>query len=227
MVRSGAVLTAPGNKTMRLVCISDTHSLHERIPHIPDGDVLIHAGDCTGSGSLPQLDEFTRWFGAQPHKQKLLIAGNHDFCFERYRVWSQEMCLNQGVTYLRGESVVLEGFSFYGFPWQPIFKHMAFNARDGELKRRLKLVPEETNVLISHGPALHIFDYIPDEGLHVGCYHLAKRIEQLPNLRAHICGHIHESYGFAVREIDGVKFANACSCDARYRPVNPPIIIDI
>ncbi len=122
---------------------------------------------------------------------------------------------------------MIDGVVFYGFPWQPVFKFMAFNARDEELKGRLAHVPDETNVLISHGPALHIFDFIPAEGLHVGCYHLSKRIEELPNLKAHICGHIHESYGFAVRERDGMKFANASSCDARYRPVNPPIIIDL
>jgi len=194
---------------------------------IPDGDVLVHAGDCTGSGSLPQLDDFTRWLGAQPHKHKVLIAGNHDFCFERHEAWSREMSEEQGITYLRGESVTIDGIRFYGFPWQPIFRDMAFNAQEGELEGRLEIVPDETNVLISHGPALHIFDYIPDERLHVGCYQLAKRIEQLPNLKAHICGHIHESYGFAVRESDGLKFANASTCDARYRPVNPPIIIDI
>ena len=37
---------------MRLVCISDTHSLHRRIPDVPDGDVLILAGDCLGAGTL-------------------------------------------------------------------------------------------------------------------------------------------------------------------------------
>lgn len=212
---------------MRLICISDTHSLHRQLPLIPNGDVLIHAGDCTGSGSLPQLDDFTQWFGTLPHKYKVLIAGNHDFCFERYKAWSREMCEKQGIIYLQGEAVTIEGVVFYGFPWQPIFKHMAFNAKEAELKDRLSLVPDETNILISHGPALRIFDYIPDEGLHVGCFQLANRIEQLPNLKAHVCGHIHESYGFATRESDGIKFANACSCNARYRPVNPPIIIDI
>jgi Icc-related predicted phosphoesterase len=104
---------------------------------------------------------------------------------------------------------------------------MAFNATEAELKGRLKHVPENTNVLISHGPALHIFDYIPEERAHVGCYALAQRIEQLLELKAHICGHIHESYGFAVRETDGIKFANASTCTERYKPINPPIIINL
>jgi Icc-related predicted phosphoesterase len=212
---------------MRLICISDTHSRHEQMPRIPDGNVLVHAGDCTASGSLPQLDEFTQWLGALPHKHKVLIAGNHDQCFERYPEWSREMCEKRGITYLRGEAVLIEGLNFFGFPWQPIFRHMAFNAREGELRGRLKRVPDDTHVLISHGPALRIFDYIPAERAHVGCHALAQRIDQLPNLKVHICGHIHESYGYAVRESDGLKFANAATCTEMYKPTNPPIIIDL
>lgn len=218
---------------MRLVCISDTHSLHEKMLPLPDGDVLVHAGDCTGSGSLPQLDEFTRWMGAQPHQRKILIAGNHDFCFDKnlrdpaWSDWSRNMCEENGINYLRGESVSFGGVNFFGFPWQPVFRWMAFNAKEGELRERLRLVPDDTHVLISHGPALHIFDYIPAERAHVGCHALAERIDQLPDLKAHVCGHIHESYGYAVRESDGVKFANASICTERYKPTNPPIIIDL
>ena len=204
---------------MRLVCISDTHGLHDQMPPIPNGDVLIHAGDSTGSGTLPQIDAFTQWMGAQPHAHKILIAGNHDFCFDknlRSRAWSvlsRDMCEKNRISYLRGESLTIQGLKFYGFPWQPIFRNMAFNAREGELRGRLRLVPEDTNVLITHGPALHIFDYIPAQRVHVGCHVLAQRIEQLCSLKAHICGHIHESHGFAVRESDGVMFANASICE--------------
>ena len=218
---------------MRLVCISDTHSKHTDMPSIPDGDVLIHAGDCTRSGSLPQIDEFTRWFGAQPHPHKILIAGNHDFAFDKYcrdpiwAVWARNMCENEGVTYLRGESVTIGNLKFFGFPWQPRFRDMAFNASEAELRGRLKLVPDDTHVLISHGPALRIFDYIPGQRLHVGSHALGQKIDQLSSLKAHVCGHIHEAYGFAIRESDGLKFANAATCDERYQPVNPPIIIDL
>jgi len=100
---------------------------------------------------------------------------------------------------------------------------MAFNAREDELRGRLKRVPENTHVLISHGPALRIFDYIPAERAHVGCHALAQRIEQLPSLKAHVC----ESYEFATRESDGVKFANASIFTERYEPTNTPIIIDL
>jgi Icc-related predicted phosphoesterase len=137
------------------------------------------------------------------------------------------MCERQGITYLQGELVSIEGVKFYGYPWQPVFRWMSFNAKPGELRGRLKLVPDDTQVLITHGPAYQIFDWIPDIAEHVGCFDLAKRIEQLSQLKAHICGHIHEGYGFGVRESDGLKFANASTCNERYKPVNPPIIIDL
>lgn len=212
---------------MRIICISDTHSRHDDMLPIPDGDTLIHAGDCTGSGSLPALEDFTRWFGSLPHKNKLLIAGNHDFCFERYPEWSREMCKKNGIVYLEDEQVTIHKLVFYGSPWTPVYRQMAFNANEPEMFELRAKIPDSTNVLITHGPALQIFDFVPNDAEHVGCFPLAQRIDELTKLKAHICGHIHESYGYAIRESDGLRFANASTCDGRYRPVNPPIIIEI
>lgn len=227
MALSGTALTVLGNDAVRLVCISDTHSRHQNIPNIPIGDVLIHAGDCTGNGSLPALQDFADWFGSLPHKRKILIAGNHDFCFERYPTWSREMCEKAGINYLEDEQLVLDDLVFFGSPWTPQFRDMAFNAVEKDMFKHRALIPQSTEILITHGPALHIFDFIPSVGEHVGCYPLAKRIGELGRLKAHICGHIHEGYGFATRELDGVKFANASTCNEAYQPVNPPIVVDI
>ena len=67
---------------MRLVCLADTHNLHHHLP-IPDGDVLIHAGDCTDGGSKQESKAFLEWFSLQKHKHKILVPGNHDFYFEK------------------------------------------------------------------------------------------------------------------------------------------------
>lgn len=215
---------------MRLVCLSDTHSLHDQMSLIPDGDVLIHAGDSLGNGSLPQLDEFVRWMGALPHRHKILIAGNHDFCAEKYPIWSREMVEKAGITYLHSESVVIDGVHFWGAPYTPYFRGMAFNVPRDELAAKWAEVPEATNVLITHGPPHTIFDEVPvgeSRTENVGCEALLARLSGLPNLKAHIFGHIHESYGFARREADGVQFANASICDGRYRPLRTPLIVDV
>ena len=47
---------------MKLVCISDTHNLHHDLK-IPDGDVLVHAGDITVHG---KFENFAKFNGYHP-----------------------------------------------------------------------------------------------------------------------------------------------------------------
>jgi Icc-related predicted phosphoesterase len=66
-----------GRGGLTLVCISDSHSKHQQI-RLPMGDVLIHAGDFSNTGTLNEIKSFTQWFDSQPHPSKIFIAGNHD-----------------------------------------------------------------------------------------------------------------------------------------------------
>ena len=79
---------------IRIVCISDTHSLTSHLKRtIPDGDILIHAGDFTRCGHLQEVREFNTWLGTLPHKDKIVIAGNHELSFDqefRDKVAAQE-----------------------------------------------------------------------------------------------------------------------------------------
>ncbi|MBV8136093.1 MAG: metallophosphoesterase, partial [Deltaproteobacteria bacterium] len=60
---------------MRIVCISDTHGQHAKLS-VPDGDVLIHAGDFMAFGDRPkEIVDFNQWLGKQPHRHKVVIAG--------------------------------------------------------------------------------------------------------------------------------------------------------
>ena len=66
---------------VRFVAISDTHSLIDTrgnqhpAPVIPDGDVLIHAGDFSYFGLPHEVESFNSWIGGLPHATKLVIAG--------------------------------------------------------------------------------------------------------------------------------------------------------
>ena len=66
---------------LRFVCLSDTHSLHDEISVIPHGDVLIHAGDFTDTGDRKEVLAFDNFLSNQPHKYKVVIAGNHESVF--------------------------------------------------------------------------------------------------------------------------------------------------
>jgi len=62
----------------RIVVISDTHNHHGSLSPLPLGDILIHAGDLTQSGSPEELRSALQWLEGQPHPHKIFIAGNHD-----------------------------------------------------------------------------------------------------------------------------------------------------
>jgi len=218
---------------MRIVCLSDTHNLHGRIA-VPDGDVLVHAGDLTMRGTAEEIARFDSWLAAQPHREKIVVAGNHDFLFEREPERARQL-LTAG-TYLCDSGLTVEGVRFWGSPWQPWFMDWAFNLpRGSALEARWRLIPEGTDVLVTHSPPHGILDEVarllsfeieaghgPDA--HVGCEELRKAVERL-RPRLHVFGHIHESYGRESR--DGVAFVNASNCDRRYRPVNPPVVVDL
>lgn len=58
---------------VRFVCISDTHNQIRRPPHIPDGDVLIHAGDFTLEGYGYEVESFVDFLQTLPHKHKVSV----------------------------------------------------------------------------------------------------------------------------------------------------------
>lgn len=218
--------------SLKIVSISDTHGYHRRIKNIPDADVLIHAGDITGRGEIKVLNDFAMWMKELPHAHKLLIAGNHDLTLERDNAQKQEILkLFQecGITYLQDSGIEIDNIHFWGSPWQPLFHSWAFNLPRGEaLAEKWALIPDNTNVLITHGPPYQILDAAP-RGVfdieHTGCEALLERVLELTHLRAHVFGHIHNSYG--KYEEFNVKFINSCICTESYYPNNLPQIFEI
>lgn len=212
---------------MKIVAPSDTHNLHEQMTHpVPGGDVLIHAGDLTNRGSLSDISSFAEWSKYLPHCHKLVIAGNHDFCFDPdhpkrlYSAKAAEILSESGWTYLKDETHVIDGTTFYGSPWQPWFYDWAFNLERGEeIAQVWKRIPNNTQVLITHGPPYGILD-ATSRGKAVGCEELLKRVKSI-RPRLHLFGHIHEAYG--TKEIDGTIYGNASICSLDYHPVNQPL----
>ena len=184
--------------------LSDTHGRHaERT--VPDGDVFVHAGDFSPwVGTLEETAEFNDFLGMLPHSHKVVIAGNHDGCFEHSNAEARMVLTN--ATYLQDEQVEIDGVKFYGSPWQPEFLDLAFNLpRGGALRDKWDLIPQDIDVLVTHGPPAGIGDRTFN-GLRVGCKELFDRVREVkPKL--HVFGHIHESRG--TYEADGTIFVNA------------------
>ena len=235
---------------MRIVCISDTHSLqHNMLHEIPKGDVLIHAGDISNKGGERDVTEFIHWFqNIEGFDTKIFIAGNHDFCFERVNqphhkgdydwlnnLMAPENLAQSDVYYLEDNFMTIEypefsrPIKFYGSPWQPWFYDWAFNLpRLGiELQEKWNMIPEDTDVLITHGPPNGYGDLVNNwrqPNTNVGCECLINRIGEI-NPLINVFGHIHEGYGVELG--NKTLFVNASTCNSKYNPINKPIIIDL
>ena len=215
---------------LTLVIVSDTHGQHRQL-NLPKGDVLIHCGDILSGPLLNQshiLVDFNNWLGTQKFKHKLVIAGNHDHLLGRVEYADVYRGVLSNCTYLQDESVVINGVKFYGSPWTPDFfpEHWVFNQPRGSevTQARWAQIPDDTNVLITHGPPQGVMDVCRDihdssRMVRVGCSALRHRISHLNQLKLHAFGHIHEGRG--THEEGGVKYVNAASLDGRYRQNNP------
>lgn len=233
----------------RFVCISDTHSRLRNVA-VPDGDVLIHAGDLSGRTAQPlasnldprgklrglvQMDtwEQFRLLGDLPHAHKLVIAGNHDHALQFEPNLGQKLAREYGLLFLDAAPAEIAGVRVWGSAWTPWFLDWAFNfprASEGERQavHHYSHIPDDTQLLVTHGPPRGILDQLDERGTspgeHVGGTQLRERVRSLPNLRAHVFGHIHSSYG-AQRDGD-VLSVNTAICTEEYRPTNPPIVMD-
>ncbi|CAJ1349743.1 unnamed protein product [Effrenium voratum] len=130
---------------LRLVVVSDTHNFHHKLK-LPDGDVLIHAGDFTQYGKEEHAHDFNQWLAEQPHRTKLVVLGNHENNSDWHKraadVLSNATLLRQSAFDLQvpGSSPV----RFFGtdFFWPCLGSNPYFDQ-----------IPAGTDVVIAHGPA--------------------------------------------------------------------------
>lgn len=211
--------------------ISDTHNKHNRVTaDLPGGDILIHGGDISSMGYEHEVYDFLRWFSIQNYEHKIFIAGNHDFLFERNVVLSKVLLDKfKNITYLQDSGVTIDGLNIWGSPWQPSFYDWAFNLpRNGsEIAEKWSLIPDDTNILITHGPPYGILDLTPRYEK-VGCEQMYNRIIGLSGddkLFIHSFGHIHYGYGYS--QFNNGHFINASCLDERYDYSNKPVTLKI
>ena len=227
---------------MRITVLSDTHTRHGLIPmeDLPGGDLLIHAGDIMNSGyNKNDILDFCTWFHSlDQYQDKVFIAGNHDRMFENHPEEVEELLnIFLGIDYLQDEGFTIyrdgpdgyypeDNIHIYGTPWQPEFYSWAFNLpKNGiEIAGKWEAIPDNTDILITHGPAFGTLDTVtgrPWDGL--GCELLAQRIEIIKP-KIHVCGHIHSGYGYEFK--DDTHFFNAAVLDERYEYTQKPMTFD-
>lgn len=209
---------------MRVVCISDTHGDHHRL-QVPGGDVLVHAGDWSLTGSPADAHAFGAWLGMQPHKHKVIIAGNHDESLHNPIDRDEALSQLWGVHYLEDDSVELDGTTFFGSPWTRRFGDWAFMKPQSEMAAVWAAVPDEADVLITHSPPFGIFDRMAD-GLPIGCPDMAPMLDRVQP-RLHVFGHCHYMGGSVSRPRNGTVFVNAAMLHENYIDMREPVVVEL
>lgn len=203
---------------LRVVCLSDTHNAHRDL-QLPAGDVLIHAGDFTQFGKEEHASDFNDWLGEQPHKIKLVVLGNHEnnssWNSRAPEILSNATLLRQSEFELAvsdGQSLKVFGTDFF---WPCPSGNPYFDQ-----------IPEDTDILIAHGPAKGCADGTK------GCPALLKAVE-CRHLQLVVSGHVHFARGAALmRQPDGHEtvLVNAANCGSgkdERKLTRGPLVIDL
>jgi 3',5'-cyclic AMP phosphodiesterase CpdA len=224
---------------MKIVHISDTHGSHEHkigvwleeIAEQEQPSVIVHSGDFMRHAmNYQDLTDFLEWFMKLPFQHKILVPGNHDIWTEQLENNNElrQAVLPYGLHFLIDEEVVIDGVKFYGSPYTPWFCDWGFQLYQHEQEVHWKQIPDDTDVLITHGPAKNVLDYIslqdgvPKEAL--GCAYLGERIAEI-DIKAHLFGHIHGAYGKS--EQSGYTALNSAVMSENYTVINKPQVVEI
>lgn len=228
-------------KNIKFVCISDTHGLNSRV-NLPEGDVLIHTGDFSNLGLEKEIIEFNSWLKEQKFKHKIIIAGNHEITFDEenretlfnnfnfnnneFKSSKEIKQILENCIYLENSGVELFGYNIWGSPNTPSYHDWAFMGDNDYLDKKWQMIPNNTDILLTHGPPYGILD-LNYEKVNTGCPKLIKHVLERIKPKYHIFGHIHEAYGtFYFNETD-TTFINASTCNFKYKPINKPIIFEM
>jgi Icc-related predicted phosphoesterase len=210
----------------KLVCISDLHGFY---PDLPDGDILVIAGDFTASDTEKQNADFLDWVASQPHKDKIIVPGNHDMYIFKHQHETYEHIEKEGlgIRLLVDEACERQGLKFWGCPWIVGFpglnpKCAAFTIwNDAQMMEKLMPMPEDIDVYIGHSPPYRILDIVPgDYNARVGSQAVFNAISHR-NISWSIFGHIHGSRG--EKRYGGLDYYNVSYVDDAYKPHKLPI----
>jgi Icc-related predicted phosphoesterase len=208
---------------MKICVISDVHGQFNRIDsNLIKGHVLIVCGDSLKfSYDEKALREFNTWLGKTKPRHKIVIWGNHNKFAYRHPKLAEQIMTNAVV--LNDSGIEIDGVKFWGSPITRTFMNWAFMRDDNteDIENHYNMIPEDTDVLITHGPNYGILDE-NNVGEKCGSVSLLNKVFKIkPKL--HLFGHIHHSNG--VYTNNDTTFVNASLLNDNYfMEFNPKLI---
>lgn len=210
---------------MKILAIAD---LHGNLPEIEPCDILLVGGDVcqrVHHGADHQIEwlssAFYGWLKSVPAKYIVGIAGNHDFAFEK----RPEAVASIGLpwVYLQDDLIEIEGLRIYGTPWTPNLPYWAFHGgMNNRCGSHFDHIPDNVDILLSHGPMYLYADQVLDGYRHAGCKAMADYVWKSRPL-SFVCGHIHEGYGhYRHPHVEHGVF-NVSYVNERYEPVHEAV----
>lgn len=226
---------AKPKKPITIDCIAD---LHGEFPILEGGDLLIIAGDITGSDHIKQWCAFYEWLKQQKYRKKIMIAGNHDGLLAQSISTKEAMTMidmeDEDVEYLCDNGTELEGWTIWGSPWSLWFHGINphcknFTGSENHLTKKFEKIPHDIDILITHSPPYGVLDECRNG--HVGSKYLYNWLKYVGRPYLHVFGHIHESHGqvehFPTYDDKMMISVNASIMDGDYEAVNKPIRVTL
>lgn len=221
---------------MKVLFISDPHTKEKFLKIPSDIEMVVCAGNI-GTYRNPSMNangvlDFLAWYRNLSIPHKVLIPGNHDTSIEGGLIDKKEF---DGIHFLQHEMKTVAGLKIFGSPYTPSFGDgWAYNVPRSKLDSYWKSIPEDLDILITHGPPKGILDLTINQDGHpfqCGCKSLLNRIRAVEP-RYHVFGHIHtesdcpNSGVFKHTQLK-TTFINAAIVNLQYELINDGIILDI
>jgi Icc-related predicted phosphoesterase len=220
---------------MKLWFISDTHNQHELLSVPDDVDAVLHCGDESDSGNAwmnePEARSFFHWYSSLDIPTKIFVPGNHSTAVEQGLILASDY---PAIKFLIHDQITWQGLKIFGSPYTPVFFDWAYMKPRSELDAVWQTIPDDIDILITHGPPKGILDVTKDmdtrEPVHVGSKSLTRHVETRIQPRIHAFGHIHDESGiknFGTVTRGKTQFINCACCDLGGRLKNQGFTIEI
>ncbi|MBA5628987.1 metallophosphatase domain-containing protein [Moheibacter lacus] len=198
---------------MHLLHLSDSHNQHRSLENLPEADIIVHSGDFSFAGTRAEFLDFLNWFLGLDYQHKIFIGGNHDYFLEGKSQKDIQKMLPKNCHYLFHSGVTIENIKFWGVPM------FVSEDIDGSYFRKIKRIPKNTDILISHNPPFGILDL--DGKINFVCKSLGEKIVEIKP-KFHLFGHIHNAFG--IEKSKHTTFSNASILNGNYEFQNLPNI---